>query len=132
MEGDSISVNGISVDYDRKFIIISRPEEWTILLSPTGEQVGKLFELTPEYEKELEGKPMTEKSRSKLFWEVFNVLSDNGIKDVDYKDLEQELLRTSRFDSKSVRDTVNILVGNGMLYERQKGVYASTFAQTSV
>lgn len=119
MNGNALHIDGINIDYNKKVIVIEDPTEWTILLNPSITALSLDLDTN-----ESEGKPMTEKSQTKLFMEVFNALSDNGSKDVDGLVLERELMNTQRFTEDSIKTLIDDAIDYGQIYEIKQGVYA--------
>ena len=66
-------------------------------------------------------KPGSEGNKIKLFTEVFNTLSSQGMNDVGAKNFIDELVKTSKFTEDEARTYMKKAMQNGQTFERKAG-----------
>ena len=63
----------------------------------------------------------SEGNKIKLFTEVFNTLSSQGMNDVGAKNFIDELVKTSKFTEDEARSYMKKAMQNGQIFERKIG-----------
>lgn len=66
-------------------------------------------------------KQSSEGNKIKLFIEVFNTLTSQGMNDVGTKNFIDELVKTSKFTEDEARNYVKKAMQNGQIFERKAG-----------
>lgn len=66
-------------------------------------------------------KPSSEGNKIKLFIEVFNTLTSQGMSDVGTKNFIDELVKTSKFTEEEARTYMKKAMQNGQIFERKVG-----------
>lgn len=66
-------------------------------------------------------KPGSEGNKIKLFIEVFNTLTSQGMSDIGTKNFIDELVKTSKFTEDEARTCVKKAMQNGQIFERKAG-----------
>jgi replicative DNA helicase Mcm len=66
-------------------------------------------------------KPGSKGNKIKLFIEVFNTLTSQGMNDVGTKNFIDELLKTSKFTEDEARAYMKKAMQNGQIFERKAG-----------
>lgn len=71
----------------------------------------------------LQGKPHSEMSKLKVFWDVFKGLSGSENNDVEEKAFISELVKTGKYNEDEAKTYFNKAKREGQIYERKPGFY---------
>jgi MoxR-like ATPase len=74
----------------------------------------------------LHGMPQSERSKMKLFLDIFNALSGKDQNPVEEQALITELVKTGKFTEDDAKEWINKAKLNGMIYEVRQGFYKRT------
>jgi replicative DNA helicase Mcm (EC 3.6.1.-) len=71
----------------------------------------------------LHGMPQSERSKMKLFLDIFNALSGKDQNPVEEQALITELVKTGKFTEDDAKEWIRKALSNGMIYEVRQGFY---------
>ncbi len=71
----------------------------------------------------LHGMPQSERSKMKLFLDIFNALSGSDQNPVEEQALITELVKTGKFTEDDAKEWIRKALSNGMIYEVRQGFY---------